>query len=254
MSVQSGAPAGGSAVPAKEHLSVLDRAVAVFARPTQAWVGISERSQVWFPILISTLLSMAFVVVLYQRAFVPAYHSQYGAMVEAGRMSAEQAEHAEEVMSGPLGILFVLVPATVFPPIMLLLIALVMWFGVGFVLGGKFSYGQALAVTAWSSLVHIPATILTAVLAWTRESIQGIHIGLGVLVSESDPPTKLQGALAGALDAFGPFYVWSLVVAILGASILSGAPRRSVTWVLSGLYVALVVFFAALAAVFGPSA
>jgi hypothetical protein len=55
------------------------------------------------------------------------------------------------------------------------------------------------------------------------------------------------------LDAIGPFSIWFLIVGIIGASTLSGAPRRSVSWVLGLLYGAMWVFVAALAAFFTPA-
>ena len=76
--------------------------------------------------------------------------------------------------------------------------------------------------------------------------MQGVHVGFGILMPESDPPTKLQTGLAFFLDTIGPLALWYLVVLIIGAAALSGAPRNRVTWVVGGLYLVLMVFIAAL--------
>ena len=52
------------------------------------------------------------------------------------------------------------------------------------------------------------------------------------------------------LDAIGPLAVWYLVVVVLGAAALSGAPRKNVAWALGALYVVLMMCFAALGAMF----
>jgi polysaccharide pyruvyl transferase WcaK-like protein len=63
----------------------------------------------------------------------------------------------------------------------------------------------------------------------------------------SDPPAKWQFGLASFLDAFGPFELWTLALVIIGASTLSGAPRKSVLWVIGGLYLVARLIGAGLA-------
>jgi hypothetical protein len=136
----------------------------------------------------------------------------------------------------------------------MLLVALVGWFGVGFVLGTKFPYRQSLEVFAWAMFVRVPETILTFVIAWTNETFQGIHFGLGALLPAEEAPTKLHAGLAVMLDSVGPFNIWYLFVTIVGCSVLSGAPRKNVAWVMVALYLALTAVFALVAGVFGPGA
>jgi hypothetical protein len=69
-----------------------------------------------------------------------------------------------------------------------------------------------------------------------------------------ETPSKLMTGLGVLLDALGPFSIWYLAVGILGTAALSGAPRKSVTWVMVGLYLAVMVFVAAIAAMFTPTA
>jgi hypothetical protein len=75
-----------------------------------------------------------------------------------------------------------------------------------------------------------------------------------VLLPEADPPSKLHAGMAVLLDAFGPFVIWNLFVTVIGCSVLSGAPRKNVAWVLAALYLALTVVFAVVAALFAPGA
>jgi hypothetical protein len=100
--------------------------------------------------------------------------------------------------------------------------------------------------------VTIPGYLLTAVLAWIRETMRGVHVGFGALLPALDEPTKFGIALRSFLDALGPLSLWFVAVGVIGAAALSGAPRKSVAWVLGVLYVAIALFMSAMAAMFAP--
>jgi len=107
-------------------------------------------------------------------------------------------------------------------------------------------------VAAWSALITIPATFVTGGLAWTQESLRHATLGLGTLLPDLETPNKLMAGVKAFLNFIGPFSVWSLVVTILGASALSGAPRKPVAWVSVGLFLVFALFGAAMAAMLGP--
>ncbi|MEK7823547.1 MAG: hypothetical protein AAB290_00725 [Candidatus Eisenbacteria bacterium] len=243
--VPAAAPAGGG-----PSLSVWQRAVAVFARPTAAWSGLESRSQWWFPLVLMMLLNAAFAAALHQRALMPMISEAWEQGVADGRMTVAQVDKLEAFMGGPIGMAMTVGQQVIAWPVILLVSALGVWFGVGFVLGRKLRYRLAFETVAWSSLVTIPAQVLGGALAWSRETMQGLHTGFGILLPESDAPSKLMTALGFFLDAIGPLAVWYLAVLIIGAATVSGAPRKSVGWVLGGLYVAVMIFFAALGAMF----
>jgi Yip1-like protein len=248
------ATASDAVVAEPARRSVWERAVAIFVRPSAAWSDLATRSQWWFPMMVTVLLGSALLVPVYERAVVPDQLQRYETMAEQGRIPAAQLEQMEQGMRGPVGLAIGIVGQAVFRPVLFLFVALLLWFGVGFVLGAKFRYRHALEVATWSSLVLIPTEILHTALAWGKQSMMGVHTGLGILVPESDPPTKLQVALAAFLDALGPFSVWWIAVTVIGAAALSGAPRKSVAWVVCALYLAVCVFLAAMAAMFTPAA
>jgi hypothetical protein len=231
-------------------LSVWQRAVAVFARPSTAWSGLESRSQWWFPLVVMILVNAAFGAALHQRALMPMLSETWEQAVSDGRMTAAQVDKMEAFMGGPIGMCVMVGQQAIAWPIIVLVSALGVWFGVGFVLGRKFRYRLAFETVAWSSLVMIPAQLLGGALAWSRETMRGLHTGFGILLPESDPPSKLMTGLGFFLDAIGPLSVWYLAVVIIGAAAVSGAPRKSVGWVLGGLYVVVMMFFAVLGAMF----
>jgi hypothetical protein len=243
--VPAAAPAGVG-----PSLSVVQRAVAVFARPTAAWSGLESRAQWWFPLVIMMITGAAFSAILHQRALMPMISESWEQAVADGKMTPEQVDKMEAFMGGPAGLCISIGQQVIIWPIILLISALGVWFGVGFVLGKKFRFRLAFEAVAWSTLVTIPSQVLAGVIAWNKETMKGLHTGFGILVPDSETPNKLLTAVGFFLDAIGPFSIWYLAVLIIGASALSGAPRKSVGWVLGGLYLVLMIFFAALGAMF----
>jgi len=231
-------------------LSPFARAIRIFARPADAWVGLESKAQWWFPMILNILCIAGITILLYQRAIVPMLEAQWGRMVESGRLPEDQYARMVEQVSSTPGMINTVAVQAISWPIIVLVLALLVWFGVGFVLGTKLRFRHALEVASWSSLIVIPSQLLGATLGWFRGTMVGVHVGFGALLPEADPPGKLQVFLGSFLDALGPLSVWTLVVAILGAALLSGAPRKSVTWVLVGLYLAISLFAAAMGAMF----
>jgi hypothetical protein len=237
---------------AEPSLSPPQRAVAVFVRPHQAWGGLKTHAQWWFPLLILVVLSLGLAALLHDRAVMPMLRDTWGDQVANGQMEAAQADRMEKMMSGPTGLMFTLIQQLIIIPLIYLFTSMVLWFGVSFLLGRKMPFRWALEVVCWSGLVTIPAQLLTLAIAWTRETMRGVHVGFGILLPEAETPSRLSVGLGVLLDALGPLSIWYLIVLILGAAALSGAPRKTVAWVVGGLYLAMVVLFAALGALFTP--
>jgi hypothetical protein len=244
----------GISAASESNLSLIERSVAIFTRPARAWAGLHGRTQWWFPLLVMVLVAAGSSAILYQRALVPMLTESWEQQVANGQMQAEQLEQIERFFNSPAGLAFSVGQQVIFLPIMIFVIALAIWFGVGFVLGTGMKYRLALEVACWSFLIRLPESILVTVLAWSRGTMRGVHVGFGILLPDADTPTKLTTALGVLLDALGPFSLWYLIVGILGASALSGAPRRSVAWTLGVLYLVIMVFVAALAALATPAA
>jgi len=246
-------PPSGRLPPAAAPLSPLTRAVRVFANPARAWDGLSVRSQWWFPLVLIVVLEVTFSALTFDRALLPDMQTRWEQAVSNGQMQPDQMDNMVKFFTqNPMSRLFVLGPIVIVVPLVLLIEALIAWFGVGFVLGSRFTFGNAFGVIAWSGLVTLPASLVRYGYGWFRGSFEGLHLGLGVLLPEPDTPTKLHKGLTVFLDAISPFAAWYLVVVVLGTAALSGAPRRNIAWVLVTLYLAFVAFSAAIAAFFSP--
>jgi hypothetical protein len=213
-----------------------------------------ERGQ-WLPPLLASLVLWAGLQALcFDHVTVPMMQDAWNDAVSAGRMEQAQMDKMVAFFTGPTARWIVVGQQAISWPILTLLVALVVWFGGGFVLGTKLRYRQALDVVCWSGLVSWPAIVLTFALAWQRQTFKGIHLGLGALIPEGETPDKLRTGITMFLDFFAPFEAWRIAIAVIGVAVLSGAPRRNVAWVLVALYLAFGAFLAAVNALFNPGA
>ncbi len=249
-------PAAGEPSPAVStaSLSLFERAAAIFTRPTQAWGGLEKRSQWWFPLALVVLVNIVGTTLLYDRAMMPTIRESFDLQIANGQMTAEQADRAQEFMSSALGHVVIMAPQVLALVLITLATALVVWFAVGFVLGGRLGYRLSLEVAAWSGLITIPASLITFGLAWFKETLKNVHVGFGALLPDQDQPTKLVVGAKLLLDSVGPLAIWYLVVGIVGAAALSDVPRRKVAWAVGALYLVLWAFVAGIAALFTPGA
>lgn len=246
-------PEASPAAPAAPAPSLFGRVAAVFVRPASAWAGLEDHVQWWLPALLVALVNGAMMLPLYQRAYLPTYYDQLDSQIASGALEPAQAERAQQMMESPVMAPIVAGTAAIGSFVVTLGIALFVWFGVSFVLGARFRYRLALEVTAWAGLVWIPQHIAFFALAWTQETMKGIHFGLAAFLPEADPPSKWHSFAAVLLDTIGPFHIWFVVVAVLGCAALSGAPRRSVAWVLGSLTLVLGLVSAVLTAWLAPA-
>ncbi|MBI5168964.1 MAG: YIP1 family protein [Candidatus Eisenbacteria bacterium] len=240
--------------PAGVRLSPLERARRVFVSPSTAWEGLEEQVQWWIPMVLLTLVTVGLFFLLYQRAYLPMMLDQLDQQVVNGQLPAEQVDRMEQVYSGVPAQLMIMATQVIAVVLITLLWASVTAFGIGFVLGGRLSYRLALEAVCWSSLVSIPAQILVAAMAWSQETMKGVHVGLAALLPQADTPSKLQTGLTVFLDSISPFSVWNLFVLVVACSTFSRLPRRNVAWVLVSLYLALFAIGAVLSALFAPGA
>ena len=238
-----------------ETMSVWGRAVAVFARPARAWAGLERKPRWWFPLLVSVLVSVVGTLLVYQRAIVPSQLAQMERQVEAGQIPAEATAGIEEQLASPLSMGFGLVAVVVTVPFMTCLFALLPWITAGFVLGRRFRYKDAFAVTAWAGLVAIPGQLLTFLLAWINESMTGVHVGFGALLPAEDPPSKLVAGLGLFLDqGIGPLALWYVVVLALGAAAVTGGDRRRVITAVGAGWLVVMAVVAVVAGLLAPGA
>jgi hypothetical protein len=120
-----------------------------------------------------------------------------------------------------------------------LLPALVFWFGLSFVLGGRVAFGPVLAVTAFTGLVMLPRDILLTVLRLRADTI---HIYTSPAVF-ADPERKVLIVLAEHLDIFA---LYRLVLLGFGFRSISGLKGKQTGWLVGVVWVLGAAFAAAM--------
>jgi Yip1-like protein len=239
---------------ASSSLSPLERAIAIFVRPAAAWEGLTERAQWWIPFLTMLIALLVGSGLTFQRAQLPMILDSMQEKVASGDLPPEQVQKIEEFYTSPAGMALMLGSAGIFVAAIPFVVALLIWFAVGFVLGAPLRFRLALEVSAWSSLVTLPAAALQFILGWIQQDMRSVHVGFGVLLPQAGPDDRMLRAVGMFLDWIGPFGIWHVVVAVLGAAALSGAPRKSVAWALGTLYVVCGLVGAGLTALLrGPA-
>lgn len=246
------APDAAHASTSEPTLSLGQRAVAVFFKPGEAWTGLRQQVQWWFPMLMLGVFAAGVAAALQHRALLPMLADAWQEQVANGNMQADQAQRMEDYFSGPMGMAWTVGQQFVLVPVVTAIMGLLVWFGAGFILGRPITYRLSLEVAAWAGLITIPMQILTGLVAWSRETMKGVHVGFGLLLPETDTPTRLGLFLGGVLDALGPLSLWYLAVLVLGAAAVSGAPRKQIALVIGGLYFVAVFLLVGTAAMFAP--
>lgn len=246
-------PAAGETAD-EPSLSPPARVIAMFVRPAQAWTGLRRHVQWWIPFVLVLAFNTAWTLTLYPRAITPMVLANMEQQVADGQIGPEQMAAAERMMTSPAGIAFSVVSQIVVQAVVMFALAGLILFAIGFLLGVRFRYRLALEIACWAWLVKIPEYLVVGGMAWVQESMIGVHAGFGALLPQPETPSRLITGAGHFLDALGPLAVWPVVVGILGAAALSGAPRRSVAWVLASLYVVLSLFGAAFATLSMPGA
>lgn len=243
------APTVGSAPLPERTLSPWERAVALFARPAEAWVGLATRTQWWIPLIVTLAVQLGSVAFLYERASMPDAQARMDRMVDAGILTEADAERSMEQSGGTRGIGIAAVAIVVTTGLSLLILPSLLAFGMSFLLGAKMRYRHALGVFCWAGLIRIPEQLLVCALAWYQETIEGVHVGWGAFLPVPEEVSRGYRLLAGFLDSLGPFALWYLVVMALGASALSGAGRKPAIAVVIGMYTLIVLAFIGIGAI-----
>jgi hypothetical protein len=225
---------------AAEHISIdnpFERIVGVFTQPVATFQSIARKPD-W---LVPMLLIMAFALV---SAFLTSEQIDFEQTIrdqmQGREMSEQQREQAVEMGTkmakfGPyMGLIFL--------PLMILIAAAVMMLGHK-LMGGAGSFAQYFSATtyAWFPQMLL-SLIVTIVLMFSEpmsinEMLVSAYSNPGFLIDASSNPVLF--AFVTKLDVFT---IWSVVLMIIGYSIVSGFSRAKSAAVVIALWVVYILF------------
>ena len=224
------------------EIGLVGRMTRVFYAPGETFASLARKQSTadWLvPMIIGAILAVFIAQQLIPIAMM--------ASPEMRDMPAEQREMVEKMMGGEEGTVMMIgmvtAPISTFvtlfaaAALLLLLVKL---------LGGEGTYGQMMAVYAYSSLIGILKAIVVTPLMVSKETMV-IQTGLGILFSDE----LLQTFAGRFLSMFELFIVWQAIVASMGLAIVG---KIAFGKALTGVFVVVIVLVAIGAAASGLSA
>ena len=192
------------------EMSVVGRILRVFYAPSETFEAVAEQRSAadW---LVPTFI-VAAVVFFSTYLTSPIYVAEAMEQIRA-------AEHPSVEGTGDAIRISALIAAPVMTFVMLFISAAI-YLLVGKLLGGLLGYGHCLALVAYTSLISILQHIVKTPLVLANETMN-VQIGLGMFLSE-EARQSFGGHLLALID---PFFVWMVVVAGLGLSIVGQIER-----------------------------
>ena len=211
-----------------EEMGLGKRMVGVFVSPGATFESI--RSRVGHADWLVPLIIIAIVTVVTVYMTAPIIQKMN---MEQMQTSMGQDEQVMEKMQ-TIGNVAALVGAPVGIAAMLFVTSLVLLALARFILGGETTYKHVLAVTSLSSLVGIPAAIVTVPLMLAKESVY-VQVGFGLLL----PDSMAETFLARLLFNLNFFSIWQYALVGMGLGIVSGISTKKAV---IGVFVLLVLY------------
>jgi hypothetical protein len=224
------------------------RVVDVFAAPSKTFTDLLRKSTFWGPLLITILVGVLFSFsvqqkVGWEKVTENNMHQSAKQQEQWDKMPSSAREITEKVTAG------VTYGYTVMILIFTAIITLLVWVTVNFGFGGKATFGQVFAVYMYSNLV-VSVKFLLAVVAlfagvapdsFLLQNPVGTNVGyyLG-----TDVPKALS-VFAIHLDLFE---LWSLVLTVIGVSIVAKVSRGKAAASVVGWWLIIVLVSVAAAA------
>jgi hypothetical protein len=233
------------------HLSQIERVVNTFIEPSKTFSDIKRNRSWWLPFLILVVLGYGFCFAAVQHV---GWESLTTNVLRSQPKNAERldkstpAEQAQmlSVTKGIMEGFMVGSPAVVL--ILNALIALLLWGGFAFVLGGTTTYGEMFAVAIFAALPNTLNSLVSIVTAFVSDpQTYNLNVpspaSLAYFLDASAAPWLM--SLAKSLDVFS---LWGLALAGFGGAIVSRVkPLRGIMLVF-GVWLLYVIVKVGIAA------
>ena len=223
------------------EIGLVGRMTRVFYAPGETFASLARKQSTadWLvPMIIGAILA-----VFIAQQIIPIAMK---ASPEMRDMPAEQREMVEKMMGGEEGAVMIGMVTAPISTFVTLFAAATLLLLLVKLLGGEGTYGQMMAVYAYSSLIGILKAIVVTPLMVSKETMV-IQTGLGILFSDE----LLQTFAGRFLSMFELFTVWQAIVASVGLAIVG---KIAFGKALTGVFVVVIVLVAIGAAASGLSA
>ncbi|GJM83980.1 hypothetical protein HMSSN139_64760 [Paenibacillus sp. HMSSN-139] len=192
----------------------------IFMAPEETFKRVRENKTAWlFALAVLVVVSFA-VVYMQMPALEKEFHRQFqNQQIDASMQDTFMA--TAKTSAYVMGI--------VAPVIMLFVTGLLLML-LNLVVRGEGKYMQFVSIAAFSSLPGLLGSLITGILVMTMDvqSATDISLSLGAFVSDKS------SQMYRLLSLINPFSIWSLVLYIIGSSVIMNRPRKKVaTWIIA---------------------
>ena len=229
-----------------QEMGIVSRMIGALISPGRTFAAVNARvdHQDWYlPMIIIVVVGMISAYQLMPAAQTAGMEAIQEQLAQDESLTEEQRALALESAQKMMG-LGAVVFGSLGSAVTIFIQALIFFVLANFVFGGDGTFKKTLAVVSYSSLVVIPAAIVTLLLAaaWDSASMQ---VGLGMLVPES-----MKGSFADHfLSMITVFAVWKYLLIAVGLGAVAGIRTKLAGMGVFGLWILYV-----LAAAFARSA
>ena len=232
-------------------LSEVERVVDTFIAPGKTFTDIRRKATWWLPFVLMVLVSLIFVTAVDKKVGFEAVaqHNMEKNKFAAERMDSlppDQKAAAYAKAAKQTQFFSFLWPVRAL--LSALGISLLWWLTTNFALGANTKFSQIFAIWMYSALPKVLMSLLAAVLLFAGVGIDSFDIqnpigtNIGYYLSDSSAAVK---AAAGFIDVFA---LWTLYLAILGISKVSGKSKGQASIVVLGWWLVGLVLSVAGAA------
>lgn len=224
---------------------LIARAFALISSPRSVFEELADHPAWFWTTVVTCVASMIVAFIMWTPVIAPYAVEQ----AQAKGASGEQLARIEQMYSSANFKIIGSCGAGVVNFIFIVVIGLALFALTSFLMGGKATAKQALAVAAHAMLVHIPKAIIIVPLAIARQD-PTVTLGPGALMPVSEATGFMGKALATFLGYLDLFNLWSLALCILGMSVVSRLAAKQVAGVIIGAFLACTILFSLLAGIF----
>ena len=221
-----------------EEMGIVSRMIGALISPGRTFAAINahvDHRDWYLPMIIIVVVGMISAYQLMPAAQTAGMEAVQEQLAKDESLTEEERALALESAERMMGLGAVILPS-IGTAVTIFVQAVIFFALANFVFGGDGTYKKTLAVVSYSSLVVIPAAIVTVLLAaaWDSPSVQP---GLDLLVPES-----MKGSFAGHfLSMITVFAIWKYLLVSVGLGAVAGIRTKLAGMGVFGLWILYVL-------------
>jgi hypothetical protein len=227
-----------------QPLSQVERVVDTFVAPSKTFTDILRSTSWWLPFLMLLIVTVASTLTVdkkigFDRVAETSIQQSASSEERMSQLSPDQRARQMHIIGVSMKV--VSYGFSILALVISLVIALLNWASLNFGLGAKTTFGQNFAVVMYAGLPRLFVGLLNIIFVFTGVNTENYNlnnpVGTNLGYYLTDSPKWLQTA-ATSLDVFA---IWTLVLSILGLSIISGKTKGQAAIVAVGWFVFFLI-------------